>query len=255
MIRGVWKKLRRIRAHTLFLLLIISLVIYCLQLPDSLAEHPEHTTGHHQGLLVTTPTNQSFPLHYLSLDSIHGRLHSTPVPALLGSRQSVSHLIGHPRRDNLFYVNNEITPGSISAGTLKGTRNTSDVNLEVHGQMPTQGDLPAHSLVTRDGQNLIVINVRLRQAWATYSLSVWLFDCRNVQHRSWRSTATPSRAGATQTDMARRHSSSPSAPHCPAPSRLADILHSRLGLQRDLCSQENSEQGQDVPERHSDIRH
>jgi len=206
MIRAVWKKLRRIRAHTLFLLLIISLVIYCLQLPDSLAEHPEHSTGHHQGLLVTTPTNQSFPLHYLSLDSIHGRLVSTPVPASLGSRQSVSHLIGHPRRDNLFYINNEITPGSISAGTLRGTRNTSDVNLEIHGQMPTQGDLPAHSLVTRDGQNLIVINVSPRQAWSTWStylLSVWLFDCRNVQHRSWGPTTTPSRSRSTQTHMAR----------------------------------------------------
>lgn len=159
MIRAVWHRLRRIRAHTLFLLLIISLVIYCLQLPDSLAEHPEHSTGHHRSLLVTTPSNQSYPLHYISLDSVHGRLESNPVAASLGDRQSVSHLVGHPRRDNLFYVNNEITPGSIITGTVRGTRNESNIKLDVQSSTMSQGDLPAHSLVTRDGQHLISINV------------------------------------------------------------------------------------------------
>lgn len=161
MIRPIWYGLRRIRPHTLFLLLILSLVIYCLQLPDSLAEHPEHSTGHHRGLLVTTPTNSSYPLHYIFLDSIHGRLESTPVAANLGQgRQSVSHLLGHPRRDNLFYINNEVTPGSIIMGTIQGMRNLSNVNLNIHSQGPSQGDEPAHSLVTRGGQHLIAINVR-----------------------------------------------------------------------------------------------
>jgi 6-phosphogluconolactonase (cycloisomerase 2 family) len=160
MIRPIWYRLRRIRPHTLFLLFIISLVIYCLQLPDSLAEHPEHSTGHHHGLLVTTPTNSSYPLHYISLDSIHGRLKSTPVAAHFGQgRQSISHLVGHPRRDNLFYVNNEVTPGSIIMGTIQGMRNSSNVNLSIHSQGPSQGDEPAYSLVTRDGQHLIAINV------------------------------------------------------------------------------------------------
>jgi 6-phosphogluconolactonase (cycloisomerase 2 family) len=161
MIRPIWYRLRRIRPHTLFLLFIISLVIYCLQLPDSLAEHPEHSTGHHRGLLVTTPTNHSYPLHYISLESIHGRLESTPVTANLGQgRQSISHLVGHPRRDDLFYINNEVTPGSIIMGTIQGMRNSSNVNLSIHSQGPSQGDEPAYSLVTRDGQHLIAINVR-----------------------------------------------------------------------------------------------
>lgn len=162
MVRAIWYRLRRIRPHTLFLLFILSLVIYCLQLPDSLAEHPEHSTGHHRALLVTTPTNQSYPLHYLSLDSQrHGTLEPTPLSADFGQGQhSILHLVGHPRRDNLFYVNNEVTPGSIFTGTLRGTRNASDLMLDTHGQVPSQGDLPAHSLVTRDGQHLIAINVR-----------------------------------------------------------------------------------------------
>jgi 6-phosphogluconolactonase (cycloisomerase 2 family) len=162
MIRAIWYRLRRIRPHTLFLLIIISLVIYCLQLPDSLAEHPEHSTGHHRGLLVTTPTNHSYPLHYISLDSIHGRLESTPVAASLSQgRQSISHLVGHPRRDDLFYVNNEVTPGSIISGTIRGMRNASNVNLNIQSQVPSQGDEPAHSLVTRDGQHLVAVNVCL----------------------------------------------------------------------------------------------
>jgi hypothetical protein len=164
MIRVIWYKLRRIRAHTLFLLFILSLVIYCLRLPDSLAEHPEHQTGHHRGLLVTTPTNQSYPLHYLSLGQLDsGRLEISPVNTQLSGhgRQSVSHLIGHPRREDLFYINNEVVPGSILTATLGGTTNASDVNLVIHTQDPSQGDEPAHSLVTRDGQHLVAINVSL----------------------------------------------------------------------------------------------
>jgi 6-phosphogluconolactonase (cycloisomerase 2 family) len=177
MIRATWHRFRRIRPHTLFLLLIITLVIYCLQLPDSLAEHPEHSTGHHRGILVTTPTNQSYPLHYLSLDSIHGSLDATPVAASLGGgRQSVSHLVGHPRRYNLFYVNNEVTPGSIFTGTIRGMRNESDLSLDSYGHTPSQGNEPAYSLVTRDGQHLIVINV----CSASYDLTLLT---RSMAHR------------------------------------------------------------------------
>lgn len=162
MIRSVLYIVRRIRPHTLFLLVIFALVVYCLQLPDSLAEHPEHSPGHHRGLLVTTPTNFSYPLHSVSLEPGLGALVSTPVAANFGSeRHSLSHLVKHPRRDDLFYVNNEVTPGSVFTGTIKSTRNGTEIHLVTHGQLPSQGDLPAHSLVTRDGQHLIAINVRL----------------------------------------------------------------------------------------------
>jgi hypothetical protein len=155
----IWYRLRRIRAHTVFLLFILSLVVYCLQLPDSLAEHPEHPNGHHRGLLVTTPTNQSYPLHYLHIG--YSELEAVPLNTELGAngRQSVSHLVGYPGIQNLFIVNNEVVPGSVFIGSLIGSRNASDVSLSVVGQESSQGDLPAHSLVTRDGKHLIVINV------------------------------------------------------------------------------------------------
>ena len=227
----VWYRLRRIRAHTFFLLFILSLVVYCLQLPDSLAEHPEHPTGHHRGLLVTTPTNLSYPLHYLHIDE--RRLDAVPVSTEIEAkgRQSVSHLVGHPRLQDLFYVNDEVVPGSIVTVSFGGSRNTSDLSLKLVGQDPSQGDLPAHSLVTRDGQHLIAINVSPAPfTGAVLIVLVWLIDYIILQYRIRRTIEiTPDPRSASASVDRIYHTTTP-APYRPTPSRFEDLLCPRLGL-------------------------
>jgi hypothetical protein len=165
MIRGLSYKLKRIRPHTLFLLVLIGLVIYCIQLPDSLAEHPTRDAGHHRALLVTTPSNTSYPLHYIPLDLAPGHaLAAQPVSIALppNTRQSISHILHHHGRSDLFYVNNEVKPGSILTGKLTSQGEHNQLQLDLEGQIPSQGDLPAHTIITRDGKRLLAVNVSRR---------------------------------------------------------------------------------------------
>jgi hypothetical protein len=162
MLRALPYKLRRIRPHTLFLLILIGLVIYCIQLPDSLAEHPTRDAGLHRAILVTTPSNTSYPLHYIPLDLTQGHaLEARPLALGInpGAKQSVSHIVKHHGRHDRVYITNEVSPGSVLTGRLTDEGDQDGLLLKLENDLPSQGDLPAHTIITRDGKHLLVVNV------------------------------------------------------------------------------------------------
>lgn len=168
MIQAIWTNIRRRRtaAAVIAVVCLLSVVFYLsgsVELGRGASARRGASIDDNRpcrGLLVTTPGDEHHPFHYLPLDSAKpGFGDAIPVKTGInpGSKQGVSHLVRHPTRDELVYTNNEIRPGSVWTGKLE--RRAAGLELAIFGQDPTNGDLPAYSIVSRDGSHLLVANV------------------------------------------------------------------------------------------------
>lgn len=164
MFRSLGFNVRGKRTQTAILLLCVIAIVLFLQLPASHGVNLPSDTRPHTGLLVTTPNDEQHPLRYLPLraDDAGGFSLGEALPIRSGispgSKQGVSHIVRHPRHDDLVYITNEVRPGSIWTGKLERL-SSRGIELGIFGQNPSNGDLPAHAIVSRDGKHLIVTNV------------------------------------------------------------------------------------------------
>lgn len=156
----------KLRSKRLISVLFFLLVVLLLAFRQSFRRRDVRGLPHihpHKGFLVTTPNDDRHPLRYLpvrSITNVSVEL-GLAVPVSTGispnSKQGVSHIVQHAESDALVYITNEIRPGSIWTGRLQKV--SDNLELGIFGQNPSNGDLPAHSIVTRDGKFLIVANV------------------------------------------------------------------------------------------------
>ena len=139
----------RPRIRWLIILIIVAVILlYIRQVPS-----PSTSCS---GILITSPSNSTYPFHYLSLPSL------TPIPLVLPSNDVVfpTHVIPHPLVQGVFLVTNEVEDGEVWA--IKVSEDNKDHHprvVKIWGRVPSGGSDPAYCVADNKNEYLICSNV------------------------------------------------------------------------------------------------